>query len=342
MDRYCKVNFFMALGMIAMPMVVSAVCLSPGDATYYPDGGGYAVTVQSDQGQGSIDCTAFIGEGGPMRQLENVQQSSFIGTVDNPIEFTIVDTDPNDGILEHADVVFIGNSDGSRCTQYYKGTTTKGYAAAGTKTNKESTLVACTDDSIDPQPQDAPTPPVSTASDCDVDTQSERLQDAINDNGKYDVVIGIGRGDKGDNTAICSDRGAMKTCVDMCITPDPSDPSTPTWYPPSDDVNSPYQQICKDETRTTFPLACRACELNTVVDSNPFLDGPAGTAGNPAYCWQQLQKVNLDEGTFKKAPGPKSNQVWIVKEYAGSTCYQISGTTDSGYKYSYWVPSTCP
>ena len=58
--------------------------------------------------------------------------------------------------------------------------------------------------------------------------------------------------------------------------------------------------------------------------------------------WEQLQHVDLMAGTFRKARGPTSNQVWRVDEYAGSNCYLISGTTNTGYSFSYWTPIGCP
>lgn len=328
----------LAVAVLTVPAQVSAICLTPDQATDTDDSG-YATAVQADQGNGSIECSAFIGPGGPMFQIP-VQQDKTIGTVDpfSPIRWTVNDPD----MSVNADVVFIGNSDGSRCTQYYKGNARSGFAAAGTKDNKDATLVACSDGFSEPQPAAPPTPPVSTSGDCTQDPDDAALQSAINDNGKYDVVIGIGRGDKGDNTAICSDTnglGAQKRCVDRCITPDPLSPVT--WYEPG---TLEYEDNCTGDG-PFYPIECRACELSSVIDSDPYVNG------SPQYCWEQLQKAdlsykgpdgNLLNGSFKKAPGPKSNQVWKVDEYAGSTCYKISGTTDTGYQYAYWVPTGCP
>lgn len=323
---YASIKLAVLMVMFSLPALVSAgVCLTPEQATD-PADDGFAVTIQADQGNGSIDCSAFIGPGGPMYPIA-VSQDKLLGTADpyDPITWTVTDPD----VSINVDVVFVGNSDGSRCTQFYKGNARSGYAAAGTKNNKDSILVACGDGFSEPQPQDAPVAPVSSSEDCTVDPDSAALQAAINDNGKYDVVIGIGRGEKGDNTAICSDTtglGAQKRCVDMCITPD-AESTTVAYDPdaPECEGDGPF-----------FPLKCRACELSTVIDSDPYSEG------SPQYCWEQLQKVDFTAGTFKKAPGPKSNQVWKVDEYAGSTCYKISGTTDTGYRYAYWVPTGCP
>ena len=328
---YLRLKLMLVTALLVMPVVVSAICLTPDQATD-PNDKGYATAVQADQGNGSIDCTAFIGPGGPMHQVPIVQDKT-LGTVApyDPIHWSLpAGTDASDNV----DVLYIGNSDGSRCNQYYKGNALAGFAAAGSKLNKPSDLVACADGYSEPQPQEAPVPPVSTSSDtCDdiKDPESKKLQDAINENGKYDVVIGIGRGKKGDNTAVCTDTsvGDQNRCVDRCITPDPVNNPVPVLADPHTDLD------CEGDG-PTFPLKCRVCELSTVVDSDPY------TNGSPQFCWEQLQKVNLTEGTFKKAPGPKSSQVWKVDEYAGSTCYKVSGTTDSGYQYSYWVPSGCP
>lgn len=326
--KYIKAKLAAFLAVLVLPGgLVAGVCLTPEQATD-PGDSGFATAIQADQGQGSIDCSAFIGPGGTMTQI-TVQQDKLVGTVDpyDPIQWSVAD--PDLGV--NVDVVFIGNSDGSRCTQFYKGNARSGFAAAGTKTNKAATLIACSDGFSEPQPQDAPVAPVSTSVNCEVDADSAALQQAINSNGKYDVVIAIGRGDKGDNTAVCSDTtglGAQKRCVDQCITPDPLTTTVPVSPDPKSDPD------CQGEG--PFPLKCRACELSSVIDSDPFSNA------DPQFCWEQLQKVNPMAGTFKKAPGPKSNQVWKVDEYAGSTCYKISGTTDYGYRYAYWVPSGCP
>lgn len=332
---YMKTRLAVFLAVLALPgALVAGVCLTPEQATNdTPLETGFAVAIQSDQGQGSIDCSAFTGPGGPMFQID-VDQDKTVGTADPfaPILWSVRDTNSE----VNADVVFIGNSDGSRCTQYYKANARSGFAAAGTKSNKDATLVACSDGQFEEVPPVvvAPIVPVSTADNCEVDSESAKLQQAINDNGKYDVVIAIGRGEKGDNTAICSDTvelGAQKRCVDRCVTPDADSPVT----------YDPTSPVCTADS-IFYPMKCRACELSTVIDSDPF------DPGSPQFCWEQLQKVELDDpqyppgGSFKKAPGPKSNQVWKVDEYAGSTCYKISGTTDYGYRYAYWVPSGCP
>jgi hypothetical protein len=334
-----KTRLVAFLAVLALPgVLVAGVCLTPEQATNDDDPleTGFAVAIQADQGQGAIDCSAFIGPGGPMEDITHlVTQDKTVGTAVPyaPILWSVSDPlNPE----AHADVVFIGNSDGSRCTQYYKANARSGFAAAGTKTNKDATLVACSDGFFEEVPVVVvpPVPPVSTSDSCEVDSESAKLQQAINDNGKYDVVIGIGRGEKGDNTAICSDTtglGAQKRCIDRCVTPD-SD--SPVGYDPD-------ALECQGDG-PFFPMKCRACELSSVIDSDPFVDD------SPQFCWEQLQKVDLDDpnylpdGSFKKAPGPKSNQVWKVDEYAGSTCYKISGTTDSGYRYAYWVPTGCP
>jgi hypothetical protein len=317
-------RLFAAIGVLAVPALVDASCLTPAEATD-PADTGYATAVQADQGQGSIDCSVFTGPGGPMHQIQLLQDKP-VGTVSplDPIHWTVNSTDPD----ENVDVLFIGNSDGSRCNQYYKGNARAGFAAAGSKNNKAATVLGCSDGFSEQLPPAPPVPPISSSEDCSVDPDSAALQAAINDNGKYDVVIGIGRGAKGDNTAICSDNtglGAQKRCVATCVTPDINSPIAYDPDAPECDTDGPF-----------FPLKCRACELSIVVDSDPYTDE------NPPYCWEQLQKVDLTAGTFTKSPGPKSNQIWKVDEYAGSNCYLISGTTDTGYRYSYWVPTGCP
>lgn len=352
---YVKTRLAVFLAVLALPgVLVAGVCLTPADEATNPDPleTGFAVAIQSDQGQGSIDCSAFTGPGGEMSEVD-VDQDQTVGPVSDPIFWWVPSNvaDPENQI--HADIVFIGNSDGSRCTQYYKANARSGFAAAGTKTNKDATLVACSDLQFEEVPPVVvpPEAPVSTADGRCGDITSpddSDLQEAINNNGKYDVVIAIGRGEKGDNTAICSDNtvGAQKRCVDQCITPDPINVAgTPEYIPEDERVGT----VCEDPLLAFYPLKCRVCELSSVIDSDPFVDG---VNGSPKFCWEQLQKVRLSgdepppvvysQGEFKKAPGPKSNQVWKVDEYAGSTCYKISGTTDYGYRYAYWVPSGCP
>ena len=348
--NYVNIRQLMAIVVFAMPSLVSAAeCLTPAQATA-SDGGGFAVAVQADQGQGSIDCSAFIGQSGaammPVTDFtltKGVGDEGIIGTKEFPLRWESSDpTNP----LTNIRVLFIGNSgDGSRCTQYYTENAVSGWAGAGTKTNKASDVVACTDGFSEPEPQNPPVRPVSTAEGCNDLDADLTLQQAINANTKYDVLIAIGRGDKGDNTAICSDETELvdqSRCVEQCITPDAD---SPVLYDPDD-------PRCQGDG--PFPINCRACELSTVIDSDPFTN----PSDDPKFCWEVLQKVRLpdsldpldnykppvvytEEGEFKKAPGPKGNQVWNVREYAGSTCYQISGTTDSGYRYAYFVPSGC-
>jgi hypothetical protein len=349
---YLKTRLAVFLAALALPgVLVAGVCLTPDQATNdAPLETGFTVAIQSDQGQGSIDCSAFTGSGGPMFQID-VNQDKTVGTAFPyaPIFWSIPPgavPEPGADPVVHADIVFIGNSDGSRCTQILKGNARSGYAAAGTKSNKAATLVACSDGRFEEIPPTVvpPVAPVASGGRCDADdadTADEDLQQAINGNGKYDVVIAIGRGVKGDNTAICSDNtvGAQKRCVDRCITPDVDmDTNSPTYYDPVANASDP---ACTGDG-PFYPMRCRACELSTVIDSDPF------DPGSPQFCWEQLQKADPDDsnytpdGSFKKPPGPKSNQVWKVDEYAGSTCYKISGTTDYGYRYAYWVPSGCP
>lgn len=341
---YMKTRLAVFLAVLALPGgLVAGVCLTPEDATSEdPLETGFVVAIQSDQGQGSIDCSAFTGPGGEMFEIE-VDQDQSRGSVSDPIIWTVPDDavahpDAEDPLV-HVDILFVSSSDGARCTQHLSGNARSGVAAAGTK-RKVATLIACSDGKVE-SVIPAPIPPVSTSDNCNVDTESAKLQTAINGNGKYDVVIAIGRGDKGDNTAICSNTtglGAQKRCVDQCITPDAA--STTVEYDPG-------ASECTVDS-IFYPMKCRACELSFVIDSDPFSADPT------QFCWEQLQKVDLDDpmflptlpylkaGSFKKAPGPKSNQVWKVDEYAGSTCYKISGTTDYGYRYAYWVPSGCP
>ena len=155
--NYLKTKLAVCISLFALPALVSAgVCLTPEQATD-PEDNGFATAVQSDQGQGSIDCTAFIGPGGAMFEIP-VAQDKPVGTVDplDPIQWTVTDPD----LSVNADVVFIGNSDGTRCTQFYKSNARSGFAAAGTKNNKAATLVACSDGFSEPEP------PASTCGAC--------------------------------------------------------------------------------------------------------------------------------------------------------------------------------
>jgi hypothetical protein len=337
-----KIRLAVFLAVLALPGgLVAGACLTPEEANARNDDDppetGFTVSIQSDQGQGSIDCSAFTGPGGEMFQIK-VEQDQARGSVSDPIFWSVppgAEPEPGADPLVHVDILFIGSSDGARCTQHLSGNARSGLAAAGTK-RKFATLIACSDgkaESVIP----APVAPVSSSDgSCNVDADDIALQDAINKNGKYDVVIAIGRGDKGDNTAICADTtadpagtGTQGRCTDVCVTPDPL--TTTVGYDPTCDI---------ELLSSPFPIRCRACELNDVIDSDPFSDA------NPQYCWEKLQQVDKsfessEDWTFRKAPGPKGNQVWKVDEYAGSTCYKISGTTDSGYRYAYFVPSGC-
>ena len=63
---YMKTRLAVFLAVFALPGgVFAGVCLTPEQATD-PADMGFAVAIQSDQGQGSIECSAFIGPGGPM------------------------------------------------------------------------------------------------------------------------------------------------------------------------------------------------------------------------------------------------------------------------------------
>ena len=205
--NYLKLKQVMVIAVFVMPTLVSAVeCLTPDQATD-SDGVGFAVTVQSDQGQGSIDCSAFIGlEGTPMEPI-TISQDKPTGTILNPIKWSLPEGAP---FTHNVDVVFIGNSDGSRCTQFYMGNARSGFAAAGNKTNKPSTIVACTDGDTDliTLPT-APEPPITTTDDCSNNEFTSAFQTAIDNNPVYDWVIVGGRNTesgKEGSTAICVDR----------------------------------------------------------------------------------------------------------------------------------------
>ena len=336
--NYIKTKLGVVVVMLALPAMVSALCLSTDDATD-PADNGFATQVQADQGQGSIDCTAFIGRGGPMHQIP-VWQDKTIGTVTTPpgpINWKVTDPDINANV----DVVFVGNSDGSRCTQFYSGNARSGFAAAGEKTNKDSLLIACSDDFSEPAPPPAPVPPITTTDNCSSDPNTEAFQLAINNNPNYDWVILGGRntesGAEG-NTAICVDEGngngKMTRCVERCITP-AADATVP-WYAPG---TPEYDANCLGDG-PFFPIECRACELNSVVASDLF-------DPDTQFCWEQAQKATLGSahfpnGSFKLPPGEQGEQGWTVKGRNGSQCYLISGATQSGYRYSYWAPSGCP
>src|SRR5210317_1880524 len=64
--NYLKINLVMVMAVFAMPALVSAnECLTPVEATDSSvENNGFAVAVQADQGQGAIDCSAFIGKSG--------------------------------------------------------------------------------------------------------------------------------------------------------------------------------------------------------------------------------------------------------------------------------------
>jgi len=320
---------------LALPVMVSAgECLTTEEATntIEEDGEtGYATQIQSDQGQGGINCSAFTGPGGAMYQIP-VAQDKLKGPVSDPIKWSVTDPDPDINV----DVVFIGNSDGSRCSQFYSGNARSGFAGAGTKRNKDATLVACSDGFVEPLPPEPPvppTPPLTTIDgDCSSDPSTAAFQMAINDNPDYDYVIVGGRNDDSGgegNTAICVDQqngdGRMKRCVERCITPDAD---SPVAYAPNDPE-------CLDPTAAIFPLKCRACELSSVVDSDLF-------EPDLPFCWEQAQKVDLDAETFRLPPPEQGEQGWTIKGRQGSRCYLISGQTQSGYRYSYWAPSGCP
>lgn len=334
-----KMKLAVVMAVFTLPALVSAECLTTETATNDADTG-YATQIQADQGQGSIDCSAFIGRGGPMYQIP-VSQDKLIGTVTEPpgpIKWEVTDPDINVNV----DVVFIGNSDGSRCTQFYSGNARSGFAAAGTKTNKESTLIACTDDFSEPAPLPAPVPPVTTNDTCADDPNTADFQTAINNNPVYDWVIVGGRnttsGAEG-NTAICVDEGngngVMTRCVERCITP--ATDATVPWYQPG---SAAHTANCLGDG-PFFPIECRACELSSVVESDLF-------DPDTQFCWEQAQKATLEPrgdfpgGSFKLPPGEQGEQGWTVKGRNGSQCYLISGATQSGYRYSYWAPSGCP
>lgn len=264
------------------------------------------------------------------------------GTVDSPIFWSVPDSEP-----DNVDVVFVGNSDGARCTQSYSGNARSGFAGAGTKTNKNAILLACTDNYSEPEPPAlpvAPKPPI-IGENCDSDEDTSAFQKAIDNNPNYDWVIAGGRnkesGGEG-NTAICVDRfngdtdgnGKITRCVSRCVTP-PTGSDVPWFAPGSDD----YIEYCGGDG-PFFPIECRACALSTEVVSDYF-------DPETQFCWEQAQKAEVGSnkfanGSFKLPPPEQGRQAWDIKGRKGSYCYLISGQTQSGWPYAYWVPSNCP
>lgn len=321
----------------------------PLDAGINPDETGYIVSIQADQGQGSINCGDFQGPGGPMYPLDITQQGGN-GRVNNKSVWTVLDP-----IGWSADLVFAASNDGKRCTQFYAGNAKSGYAAAGSKGGKQRTLIACTDrqeEELPPPPPTPPTPPDITEDGC-----PEDFQNAINISGdEWDVMIlnGSPKGAAGGEgrSAICIDQTlnggdpndpnppALNRCANRCIVPDAA--NDPDWIPLIDPTTGlpPSERqpggLCTD-TRPgfdgRFPIACRVCELSNIVQSDPF-------EPDLQFCWEQGQDVN--NGTFMDPPPDQGNQGWDVNGKFGSTCYLISGKTRSGYPYSYWAPSGCP
>ena len=357
-----KTKLMLIMAVFTLPVLVSAgECLTPLQATNRDkedDEKGFATQVQADQGQGSIDCSAFIGLGGPMQSI-SVNQNTLIGTVDEPIKWSVLEGQAD------VDVIYIGNSDGSRCTQFYSGNARSGYAGAGSKTNKDAILVACTDNQSEPEPPEPPTPPtppITTINgECSGD-DTKAFQAAIDGSEKFDWVIIGGRdtssGGEG-NTAICVDQqntvgtngvaaaaaedttgDIMTRCVERCITPDPATTGV-LWYPLDADERKPGG-ICtgNGDVNGFFPIECRACELSSEVASDIF-------DPDTQFCWEQAQRAetgneHFPNGSFTLPPPEQGEQSWTVKGRQGSRCYLISGATQSGYRYSYWAPSGCP
>jgi hypothetical protein len=339
MNNVMKISTVVFTAFVLPGVVVAGECLTPAEATYSEEGEtGYATQVQSDQGQGSIDCSNFIGIGGPMTSIQ-VDQDKFEATVDSPLLWSVPDE-----IDDNVDVVFIGNSDGARCTQFYSGNATSGYAGAGTKDNKDVTLVACTDGYTEELPElpEKPKAPDITEGGCD-----EEIQKAIDNNPNYDWVIAGGRnlasGEDG-NTAICVDQSntsnetfGMNRCVDRCITPSPD--SDIPWYEPE---STEYSTYCSDKG-PFFPIECRVCALSEEKGVVSDYFDP-----ETKFCWEQAQKATtvasegFVNGSFRLPPSEQGGQGWKIQGYKGSKCYKISGTTQSGYPYSYWTPKGCP
>jgi len=363
-SNFIKIRLVAFLTVLVLPGgLFAAECLdaegATADPSEYPDETGYIVSIQADQGQGSINCGDFQGPGGPMVPVAITQEGGN-GRVNSPILWSV--SDPG-GFS--ADLVFAASNDGKRCTQLYAGNAKIGNAAAGSKGGKQRTLIACTDEQEEELPPPPPTPPIPpdfTNAGC-----PPLFQALINEEGdEWDVMVlngsfkgGVpepGEDFNGEGrSAICIDQtlnggdpatdiSPPNRCVNRCIVPDAA--NDPDWIPLVDPVTTlpPSARLpgglCTD-TRPgfdgRFPIECRVCELTSEVPSDFF-------EPDLPFCWEQGQDANNPEfpDTFKNPPPDQGNQGWDVNGKFGSTCYLISGRTRSGYPYSYWAPSGCP
>ena len=365
--NYIKARLAVFLAVFVLPgTLLAAECLTAIDAnadpTLYPENTGYATLVQVDQGQGSINCSDFIGDNGPMEPVEfpnfkvsgGVNGEGIIGTVDFPLNWETNDVSDPETFIK---LVFIGNSgDGSRCTQFYTKNATAGKLGSGFKTNKASDFVACTEGDPEeiPEPIVPPTPPDLTEAGCPDD-----FQNVINiKDDEWDVMIlsGSPKGVGGEGrSALCIDQTlnggdpndpnppALNRCANRCIVPDAA--NDPNWIPFDDPEREPGGNCTETGpsfiATGRFPIACRVCELSSIVQSDFF-------EPDLQFCWEQGQDVqpaiqpSQPTGDFKLPPPDQGNQGWDVNGKFGSTCYLISGKTRSGYPYSYWAPSGCP
>jgi hypothetical protein len=339
---------------LALPVQVSAAeCLTTLEATNTEDVAetGYATLIQADQGQGTIDCSAFSGPGGMM-----VPVPGGVTTPVNSIGWSITSTDPE----IHADLIFASSSSGARCTQQYAGNARSGNATAGTK-KRGVTILACTDGDLEelpPEPLEAPTPPLTTiGSECTGDTLGV-IQGAIDGSLLYDWVIVGGRdtttaGGEG-NTAICVDQennvvdgllptdDLMARCVERCITP--LNTSRVPWFPLDADPQRQAGGICtgNGDENGRFPIECRVCELTSEVASDIYQP-------DLEFCWELEQRadvpggepVPLQNGSFTLPPPFQGEQSWTVRGSHGSQCYTFVGQTQTGEYYTFKYPAGC-
>jgi hypothetical protein len=345
-NNFMKLQAAVVLALLAISSTTLADinCLTAAEATDTNDNG-YAVAVQGDQGQGSIDCSVFEGFNGPMHPVTaillegGVGNTGTIGTVDDPLHWSVTDPDPN----VHVDIAYILNSgDGQKCIITMANNSRAGNAGAGLKTNKDSTFVACADDYSTPQPAPTPTPPLATDqnNDCATNPDTAGFQTLIDNNPLFHGLILFGPGIEEGNSGLCTSKnlgdGKLKRCVNRCIKPGTT-PNVAYNTPFYDDPGS--YQVCTGDG-PFYPIECRACELHTDVVADP-------NSPNTEFCWEQIQKAELTSthfpnGSYKKAPGSKGEQVWGIDRKHGSDCYLINGRTASGWPYSYWFPSDCP
>jgi len=364
-SNFIKVRLVAFLSVLVLPGgLFAAECLTAEEATadltqdpldqgINPDETGYIVSIQVDQGQGTLNCGDFQGPGGPMYPLEITQQGGN-GSVNDKSVWTVLDPDG-----WSADLVFAASNDGKRCTQFNAGNAKSGYAAAGSKGNKPRILIACTDrqeEELPPEPPTPPLPPVTSFDgDCSANPDTAAFQTEINDQDRFDWVI-LGGGpdpDTGEesNTAVCirniagtgDGSGEMNRCVNRCVVPADEATTGVPWYPLGDAARN-TGGVCAGSVGPDgdgrFPIACRVCELSDIVQADFFEE-------DIPFCWEQGQDLrganDLEfPNTFKLPQPTQGEQGWTVDGVNGSTCYLISGRTRTGYPYSYWAPSGCP